>query len=310
MYDYFKILSCDRSPQRKITEKILLILEEFNKIYFVKCIKGDTRPSILDFDLKLYPQMNVRNMNEILEFKNFIQSKFDDYIKIFLGTLFSTVFGKGQDKIDDNSLFLGYLYATNVLKKIAEIQRYNLPLPKEKEFFYPSVNKSEVDKMLTEASQRKKEKMFVLDGNTKANIGIKPYNPLLDKYLFSYFNSENNKNFLKLNGFIANDGEIIYDPIYRETLGFDKTMNKVFGTTNKFLFGYNRKNPGYSIYNQAKEPLILPPIKQGKRKPSPKKKRSTINEESNESGSGSGSGSGDDSGSGSGDDSGSNSNND
>lgn len=113
----------------------------------------------------------------------------------------------------------------------------------------------------------------MLDGNTKASIGIKPYNPLLDKYLFSYFSSENNKNFLKLNGFIANDGEIIYDPIYRETLGFDKTMNKVFGTTNKFLFGYNKKNPGYSIYNQTKEPLVLPPIKQGKRKPSPHKRK-------------------------------------
>ena len=70
-------------------------------------------------------------------------------------------------------------------------------------------------------------RQLILDGNKKKTIGIKQYNPLLDKYLFSYFSSENNKNFLKLNGFIANDGEIIYDPIYRETLGFDKTMNKV-----------------------------------------------------------------------------------
>lgn len=42
------------------------------------------------------------------------------------------------------------------------------------------------------------------------------------------------------------------------------------------------------IFFQPKEPLVLSPIKQGKRKPSPKKKKSTINEESNESGSGSG----------------------
>ena len=33
MYDYFKIIACDRSPQRKAVEKVIIILEEFSKIF-------------------------------------------------------------------------------------------------------------------------------------------------------------------------------------------------------------------------------------------------------------------------------------
>jgi len=317
IFEYFKYGICDRDPQKKSSEKILLVLDDFKKIFFVKNNKSEEKPNVLDFDLKLYPQMNLRNMNEILEFKKFIKSKFNEYIKIFMGSLLSAVLPKGQEKIDDDSLFLGYLCATNTIKKLAEIQKYNLPMPKEKEFFYPSINKNEVEKMITKANQRRKEKLFILDGNTKKNSIIKPYNPLLDKNLVSFFNSRNNKNFLKINGFINKDGEINYDPVYRETLGFskiskdEKDIYKSFQTTNKFLLGYNKKSPYYSIYNQTKNnTLILPPITQIKKQPTVEKKRDTIDEEDNESGSGScsgsgGSGSGDDDGSGSGSGSGS-----
>ena len=260
----------------------------------------------------------MRNMKQILEFKKFIKSKFSEYIKIFMGILLSAVLSSGQEKIEESSLFLGYLCATNTIKKLAEIQKHNLPMPKEKEFFYPSVNKTEVDKLISKAKDRKKEKLFILDGNSKKNTVIKQYNPLLDKNLFSFFNSQSNRNFLKINGIINQNGEINYDPIYRETLGFskfskntDKDNSKAFHTTNKFLIGYKKTNPGYSIYNPSKSSLVLPPIEQTKMQNTVEKERNTINEEENESGSGSGgsgSGNGDDSGSGSGsgDDSGSN----
>ena len=308
LFDYFKFGICDRDPKIKTNEKILLVLDEFNKIFFIKCNRNNTKPEVSDFDLKLYPQMNMRNMKQILEFKKFIKSKFNEYVIIFIGTLLSAILSKGQEKINENTLFYGYLCATNTIKKLAEIQKNNLPTPKEREFLYPTINKNEIEKMIEKAKQRKKEQLFILDGNKKSS-SFKPYNPLLDKNLFSYFNSTSNKNFLQLNGFINKDGEINYDPVYRETLGFSKLLNKdekdsqkCLQTTNKFLFGYKRKEPSYSIYNESKNELVLPPISQIKRQPSIDKKRDTIDEEDNESGSGSGSGSG---GSGNGGDSGS-----
>ena len=110
---------------------------------------------------------------------------------------------------------------------------------------------------------------------------IKPYNPLLDTNLGSYLNAKSKKNHLQEQGIIGKNGKIMYDPLYRETLGFRAqkspknvyqnikihklSKNKKFkqnaNATNKFLAGYRVKSPGYSIYYQRqKNKVILPPI--------------------------------------------------
>ena len=337
MFNYFKDGIFNRDPQKRPSEKIILVLDEFNKIFIVKCLKSEEKPFVLDFDLKLYPQINIRNLNDILNYKQFIKSKFNDYVNIFIGSLLGVITGKGKEGCEEGSLFLGYLVSTNIIKKIAEIERFNLPLPKDKDFFYPSINNAELEKILKEAEQRKKEKLFVLDGNNKKNMIIKPYNPLLDKNLYSYLNSKNNKNFLKQKGFIGKNGKIMYDPIYRETLGFNNALKskKNFyslqniklqnlskeqrvnspSPTNKFLVGYRIKSPGYSVYYQRqKKKVILPPINSKRQQDfDDRNKKDVIDEKSEEgmsnegsrSGSGSvsesGSGEGSGSGSGSGD---------
>ena len=296
MFEYFKYGICDKDPQKKSQDKVALVLDEFKKIFFVKCNKKEEKPSILDFDLNLFPQMNLRNMNDILESKKLIQSNFNNYTKAFFGTLLSNIVSKGQEGCEENSLFLSYLVAMNTIKKMVEIQKYDLPMPKNKEFFSPTINKAEIKKLLTEANQRKKEKLFVLDGNTKNNIGIKPYNPLLDKNLASFFSTKSNQLFLKINGFIGKNGEIMYDPLYRDTFqnnhsryrnniienkilfsnsveknnkrdnNNNKTIKYKSLTTNRFLFNF-KKSPGYSIYNgNGKSTLILPSISSEKRK--------------------------------------------
>ena len=307
MFNYFKYGICDKDPQKKSQEKIALVLDEFKKIFFIKFNKKDEKPSVLDFDLNLHPKINIRNMNEILESRKFIQSHFDNYSKTFFGSLLSTIVSKGQEGCEEKSLFLAYLVAMNTIKKMVEIQKYDLPMPKNKDFFSPSIKKGEIKRILTEANQRKKEKLFVLDGNTKNNIGIKPYNPLLDKNLASFFSTKNNQLFLRINGFIGKHGEIMYDPLYRDTLqnmntntspnsiynnrknifetrmnsnslkrkngksNYKKNNHKTIKfksmTTNKFVFGFRKRSPGYSIYNEArKNPLYLPFISNEKRK--------------------------------------------
>jgi len=301
IWEYFKHGIYNKDPQKK-GEKIIIAMDDFKKIFFVKFTKKDEKPYILDYDLKLHPKINLQNMKEVLDFKKLIKSKFDDYIKIYMGTLLGIILKKNI--IEDNDFLLGYLYATNKIKKLAEIEKYNLPIPKDKNFYYPNLTKKGLEKMFTKTIYNKKEKLFVLDGNKKKNIGIKQYNPLLDKNLASFFNTRNNQNFLKLNGFINKDGEIMYDPIYRETLKEkrnltidDSTIYKSFQTTNKFLSGYKTKKkiPEYSIYHPNKSNIVLPPIQKNRRLNTVDKNKETISEADDESGnrSGSKSGSGD-----------------
>ena len=68
----------------------------------------------------------LQNMKEILDFKKLLKTNFDEYIKIYIGTLLGVVLKKSN--IEDNDILLGYLYATNKIKKLAEIKKYNLPI--------------------------------------------------------------------------------------------------------------------------------------------------------------------------------------
>ena len=290
MFIYFKNNIFSRDPQKKPSEKIILVLDEFNKIYIVRCIKNNEKPIVMDCDLKLYPPMNLRNMKEILNYKKFIRSKFNEYISIFIGNLLGVLVSRGEESSQEKSLLIAYLIAVNIIKKIAELQRFNLPLPKDKEFYYPSLNKEEIDKLLNDIDKRRKERNFILDGNDIKIKKLKFYNPLLDKNLSSYLNSKSNKNILQSNGVIGKDGKILYDPTYRDTLGFNSLRNKkynfVFNSdpnrkiknnknnifnsfankTNKLMVGFKNKIPGYSVYINKKKnicgnKIILPIIK-------------------------------------------------
>ena len=75
--------------------------------------------------------------------------------------------------------------------------------------------------------KRKKEIKFILDGNNKNIIKLKLYNPLLDKYAVSYLNNDKNKNYFKKYGFITEQGKLLYDPVYRESLLIGKNEKKV-----------------------------------------------------------------------------------
>ena len=318
MFEYFKNSLFDHNPQKKPSDKILLVLDEFNKIYIIKCIKYFSKPIVMDCDLKLYPQMNIRNMKEILNYKKFIRSKFNEYVSIFIGALLGILVSKGDGAYKEGNLFIAYLIATNIIKKISEIQRCDLPLPKYKEFFYPSLSKEEIDKMISDIDKRRKENGFVLDGNDKKIKKLKVYNPLLDKNLSSYLNTKNNKIILKSNGVIGKDGKILYDPIYRDTLGFNtmrnknRTSNFLFNSeskkknkdfislaneTNKLMVGFRNKSPGYSVYIKKNKKLnynynnkiVLPVIKTNKKfkikNEFKKEKEKIIMEKSEESGS-------------------------
>ena len=314
MFNYFKKSILNRDPQKKPTDKIILVLDEFNKIYIVKCIKHYTKPIVMDFDLKLYPPMNIRNMKDIINYKKFIKAKFNEYISIFIGTLFGVLVSKGDESYQEKNIFLAYLIAINIIKKIAEIQRLNLPLPKCKEFYYPSLSKEEMEKLMIEIEKKRKERNFILDGNDIKIKKLKFYNPLLDKNLSSYLNSKNNKSILQSNGVIGKDGKIIYDPTYRDTLGFNtlrnakrnlmfnsdskrktkKNFKSMANETNKLMAGFKQKSPGYSVYNTKKKILspnkiILPVIKRNKESKIKKKyktvKDKIIIEKSEESGS-------------------------
>ena len=283
IFNYYKTGIIEKDPLKSKEEKVIIVLDDFYKIYFVQFNYYLEKPFILDFDLNLYPKINVHNIDIVQEYKIFIRQNFERYIIIFIGYLLSSLSqgGSGGVGAEETSFFIGYLGACKVLRNIIDFEKNDLPLPKNDSFFYPNLNKNEVDGLIEHAAQKKKEFKFILDCNNRNVIKLKLYNPLLDKYVFSYMKKNNNKDFLKAKGFINNKGKLLYDPVYRETLNVNKNEKVIkdekelyktchdFKTKNnfkmkeidclnryknkneklnKFVVGFKQKKPEYKIY--------------------------------------------------------------
>ena len=297
IFNYYKTGICDKDPLKPYEEKIIIVLDEFYKLYIVEFNRDLEKPFVLDFDLKLYPQINVHQIKEVKSYKEFIKKNFDKYIIIFISYLLSSLaHGNGRKDInsEENSLFKGYYGACKVLKNIIFFEKFEMPLPNYDYFYYPNLNKFEIDALIKNAYNKKKEFKFILDCNNKNVIKLKLYNPLLDKFVYSYLNKNRNKDFLKTKGFINNKGKLLYDPVYRESLIVNKNEKIIknekelyktchdFKTKNnfkmkeneclaryknkneklnKFLVGFKQKKPEYEIYlhkiKSNKLPVIL-----------------------------------------------------
>ena len=293
---YYKTGIIDKDPLKSKEDKVILVLDDFNKIYFVQFNYFLEKPFILDFDLKLYPKINVHNIDAVQEYKMFIRQNFERYIIIFIGYLLSSLAkrGIGGAGAEETSIFIGYLGACKILRNMIMFEKNDMPLPKDDNFFYPNLNKNEVEGLIEHAAKKKKEYKFVLDCNNLNTIKLKLYNPLLDKYVCSYLKKNTNKDFLKTKGFINNKGKLLYDPVYRESLNINKNEKiienekKLYQTChdfktknnfkmkeiecldryknkndklNKFVIGFKQKRPEYEIYlsniRSNKLPLIM-----------------------------------------------------
>ena len=301
MFIYFKYFIYDKDPLKKYNEKIAIFLDDFNKIFLTKYVRSQKTPLILDFDLQLYPKINTRNINEINEYKKLVKSRYDEYIIIFIGNLLNVLIDKGKKGIDEKILIMAYLKGMDTIKKIVELEKWNIPIPKNKSFFIKSENYNNIDKFISQTELLKKEKNFVLDCENKTNIkNYKPYNPLLDKNMLSYFSHDNNVNILRRNGLLEKDGQLVYNSIYKETLRkqpniikkklindedllknikeFKKKYNSIMGeeecfnnyknpikSEKRYLGGYKKKITGFSVYNKSFKAVILPPLNKHKK---------------------------------------------
>ena len=280
IFNYYKKGICDKDFINKNNKKLGIVFDKFNKIYFIQCNKNEDKPTVLDLDLKIYPKSNIHNLSIVNECKEFISSKFSEYIILFIGCLLNIIASKGIEGCNENNLILGYLIGVNYIKKISEIEKYNLKLPNDKSFYYYNINNNEFEKLIEKRNERKKESLFVLDCNNRNSRKINQYNPLLDKYLSQFFSSTKNKEYLKNQGFISQNGKLLYDPLYKDSFGLSPkspkyrrnikivmeednltkeklsydscgnspNKNDKLYELNKYIPGHNKRIPNYLMY--------------------------------------------------------------
>ena len=298
MFNYYKTEICEKDLDMKPNEdKMIIVLDELSKLYIVQFNKSYEKPFVLDLDLKLYEQINVHNINKIKHYKETIKANLEEYTILYIGYLLSALmnFTSNENKVsEDAALFIGYYSGQKILKKIVQMEVDENNIPNSDSFYNPNLTKEEIDDLIQQAEKRRKEIKFILDGNNKNIVKLKLYNALLDKYAVSYLNNDKNRHFFKNKGFITEEGKLLYDPVYRESVTVNKNAKKVKDEKdlidtcrkikeknnfkmkenecinnyknqkekyNKYMVGFKLKKPEYEMYMKHSQNYFLPVIK-------------------------------------------------
>ena len=298
MFCYYKKEICEKDLLTKSKkEKMIIVLDELSKLFIVQFNQNYDKPFVLDLDLNLYQKINVHNIKKVLPYKELIKDNIEEYIVLYIGYLLSSLVSLSSNDYkvsEEAALFIGYYGGQKILKEIVEKDKEEITLPENDNFYLPNLSNEEINDLINQAERRKKEIKFILDSNNKNASKLKLYNPLLDKYASSYLNNVKNKIYFRRNGFITEEGRLLYDPVYRESLNVNKNEKKVknekdliqtchdFKTKNnfkmkeiecldnyknkndkldKFIAGLKQKKPGYDIYLKEYQEKKLPVIK-------------------------------------------------
>ena len=271
-------------------DKILIFLDEFKEAIFCMFNKREKNPFIYNFKFKIFPDINIHNIDEINKYKNLLKKNQEIYSFIFLSGVLSELIQ--ENNMDDETFIKSFLLGNNCIKTILSYEKNNNYFPSNKKIFLTEINKKDIIKFNYTPQS---ESRFILDGND-INIKKKLYNPLLDKFSQTYFSNEATRDVIRKNGLIDKKGNLVYDQIYKDSMGMNpkykkniyltdrnllndiysmnvlkdikskeiETINEII--KNKFVLdkkmtGYNKKVYQYSIYSNAMKKKILPKIK-------------------------------------------------
>jgi hypothetical protein len=274
-----------------LEDKLIFILEELKETILLLFTKKEKKPFIYDFKLKIIPDTNIHNIDEINEYKNIIKNNSEIYSLLFISGVLSELI-QNKNNIENDEVFVkSFLLGNNCIKNLLIYEKKNKKFPK-KEIFLTDITKTDI---INFDYIPPKESRFILDGND-INIKKTIYNPLLDKCSQTYFTNEVTREIIMKNGLIDEKGNLFYDKIYKDSLGMNPKykknryskdrksiddiylMNALKGIKckeiennineiikNKYIIdqkitGYNKKVYQYSIYSNAMKKKLLPKI--------------------------------------------------
>jgi hypothetical protein len=199
------------SVLRKGRKKIGLFLDDFNKFHVIEK-DGKHILNRNTYEFQLHPRINHTNQKLVDEYRKYIVLNYQLLKSVFMGGFLSRLVNK-------QPLYPSFMVGAEITKRVVEMLKNKLDFPFGSEFYNVKLPKTKIQKELELEQLRKQEQKFVLDCVNRNSAQIRHYNPLFDDHLYSYFASSIVRKQLKEKGFIDTRGYILYDAVYRGSMG-------------------------------------------------------------------------------------------
>ena len=224
LYDYFISGIASGTKNEVDGDKVGFFLEDFVKLGVVRASKKRAKKN--EFDIKLHPKINHNNMAIIENYKKVIKKNINNYVSTFISFIVNGV--ASCNSTSDEVVIGAFLNALEIIKVKLECQKNDIVF-NEKSAIKMQLSEKTLAERIKELSLGNQESGFVLDCVNKEKSELKEYVPLYDYHLVYYFRSDVNQKQLQKNGFINENGFIMYDPVHRKRMRKDivkKKLNK------------------------------------------------------------------------------------
>ena len=219
LFDYLRyIIYSNRSND--FNNKLGIYFDRFDKIIFVNYKKNNNQVSLNEYNLNIFPKINIYKIKEIEQIKNILIKNESKYLSLGISSIISEII-TNKEKLNINNFYSISLTCSYLIKRFLIYEINNFDIPINKSFYTIKINKNIIKDYINIKETEKKENGFNTHFSQEKNKLYKNlnYKPLRDKYLRSYMQSQVNINILKQNDFINTKKKIltkrIISPIQR-----------------------------------------------------------------------------------------------
>ena len=221
-------------------DKLGIYLDGYKLINLVDYKKMSFVPNINEYELNIIPKYVI---TEIEKINDLLEKNDKKYTNILYGCILRTI----VDDINENSnnYVMFYFNCNSSLLKILNLDKNEIPPPKDKSFYIVQIGKRQYDKVLKTEIEKKQKNGFNNNYyHTSYKENENQYFPLMDKFLTSYMQSPVNIDVLKNKKMINKKKRILYNSEYKkfyknELMNSEELNKRQF---SKFILEQNISN--------------------------------------------------------------------
>ena len=125
------------------------------------------KPEIKEYEFNIYPKSNIHNLKQIEEIRKILYSNYSLFSYIIYGCIISTILD--DIKKNHENYYLFYLYIRLSIIKILTVIKNKMNIPTNREFYIVELKKEEINKIISDENNHKKEKGFINEYSNNDN---------------------------------------------------------------------------------------------------------------------------------------------
>lgn len=220
-----------------------IFIDNFNSTILLH-IQDNSLSFIQDIPFNILPKRSVALIKQYEEYSNVALENKTLLQSVFVGALLSRY-------IQEKTLDICFYSGTQLMIRVFEILKIGLDLPIDESFYSVNIKKEMIKKIIENDNRKNLEENFTLDCMNRQSSILKPYDPLVDTNLSSFFTNDVIRKHLIKIGVIDNNNGLVKNSLTQSYHYTNKNNNE-----GGYYYKVNNDSNDRNVEIRSKSPII------------------------------------------------------